>query len=1010
MLVSTILVMLIMPQLSENSLYTDPVSKHAFLVDRQAVIDAFYLNFIGFVSLYSIVDDKAVAVRTLGSSTRLSHINDDSPDWMLSVKHVLDQGIITTQIAEQLSKFAYLIKSGAIAPEDVSAVSVRTWLDKLHLQIHKPSLPIYKGLSDFYNGKIELSQLAQYLYHLSTTAHFKPISTELFQLGKKYSHVINANYDPTPIHNPSQVLPASSQSQPDQSNEVDDFIARVTLANFLELVGELSPRALSIIVVSKPAFDKLSTVFKTADIAVMVTTLNSLLLISPQLFKVLFDITAATKLPMFTSRLLEKLGGVDLSLVQSGIDKIFETAMTATLIGIVESAMNMPTEIMLYILSKGFGKFPITCATKFSKVKLSVFRKYGHDHSRIYAELDIVFRKLAVAKYGSAEYIAQSTLVKDLNRLYTTFNGTAEVAKLHDYIVSIANEDKISDPYRLNLLCGVVVPFNPNPSSATVSSVTQICLKFTTQLTALQVYPMLYRSGYIGVGYKLIRPTILTEHSSGDITDSDLIKFADAFHDATLLFELKDSSSIQNLGDSADSLVGSLLYDLKKDLQALPQKLALLRHAMTNPGMNTEDRLKTIATAIVGAHTSLNDLKAMIAGFDSRLETFVFDNLFIAAASDEVGRGEIGPHKQLSFDEVGEILRYNQVHMPVIRSDMTVEEKYEVFRKESVKIKPQAISKLELNDDDYDDLTIGFDKFNRYKHGGNAVKFIKSWNVNLPNNTFANKSYLDDLKSRGITELTVIPAFHGTGSVAASMILRYGFTVISENGGSGTVATVGRMLGDGIYFSDALDKVAQYIGDDGFSRGIGTQGYIFEMDAYLGVRKDSAYDRETPYADWYSAGVPGYVDEFTTVSPEWCVIMPLRQLVVKKVHLVELVDGGYIDRVKTRQSARQQRRMEESETELNEQVEISNQSQHVQHTTNYTFMDGNIPIDWNHTVRIEEFEPALYGHPEIDCTMHGPMIIFPSDTSSSKMVVNTGEFMRDHAKMSDWIAHLHRKV
>ena len=64
---------------------------------------------------------------------------------------------------------------------------------------------------------------------------------------------------------------------------------------------------------------------------------------------------------------------------------------------------------------------------------------------------------------------------------------------------------------------------------------------------------------------------------------------------------------------------------------------------------------------------------------------------------------------------------------------------------------------------------------------------------------------------------------------------------------NGVVQTTGRMLGNGVYFSNILTKALQYVGDDGYTRQSGTLGYILEMKAYIGqdgVHHRSARNRQ----------------------------------------------------------------------------------------------------------------------------------------------------------------------
>jgi hypothetical protein len=107
------------------------------------------------------------------------------------------------------------------------------------------------------------------------------------------------------------------------------------------------------------------------------------------------------------------------------------------------------------------------------------------------------------------------------------------------------------------------------------------------------------------------------------------------------------------------------------------------------------------------------------------------------------------------------------------------------------------------------------------------------------------------------------------------MILRNGFVILPSSDSSAT----GRMLGNGIYFSDISNKASQYVGDKGggVTRRFGTRGYVFEMEAELGL-----------YGKHYkSAGVGG---DKSTRSPEWAVYQPADQLRIYKAYYVELVN------------------------------------------------------------------------------------------------------------------------
>jgi len=151
----------------------------------------------------------------------------------------------------------------------------------------------------------------------------------------------------------------------------------------------------------------------------------------------------------------------------------------------------------------------------------------------------------------------------------------------------------------------------------------------------------------------------------------------------------------------------------------------------------------------------------------------------------------------------------------------------------------------------------------KWRHGNTGLKIIQSFNVDLEFPEFK------DFKEKH-PNTQIIPAFHGTGSVGASMILRFGFMVMT-----GKFEKAGKMLGHGIYFTNTLDKAIQYVGDKGMTRSSGTTGYVFEMDAFTGSSDE----------DFKAAGVGG--DGIR--SPEWCVFNPRAQLKITKAHKVVII-------------------------------------------------------------------------------------------------------------------------
>ncbi len=344
-------------------------------------------------------------------------------------------------------------------------------------------------------------------------------------------------------------------------------------------------------------------------------------------------------------------------------------------------------------------------------------------------------------------------------------------------------------------------------------------------------------------------------------------------------------------------------------------------------------------------------------------------------ASKEIFRDDvpIKPYEKLDENRIAQILKYNKVSPDTklvnkVKSSNDINKLILDFTANINEIKATLV---EGTPEYFERKTIEYDVFNRYRHGKIAPKILREFDVNLPNQLKLYNKFLTDNEGVEIMD----PVFHGTGSIAASMILRYGFAVISSNDS----LVVSRMLGNGIYFSTVIDKVSQYTSDYGYTRGIGTKGYIFRMKAALGqLGKD--YD---------SAGV---IDN-ETASPEWVVFHPEKQLLIYKAFEVEIVTKDTIDKLKKKHNINEATAVEiktfkeflrESESEL------------YKHATTFTFIDGNIPISKEKFIPFEEFNAKNFGnHVRLETSQLGPMVtIYHNDLNSQAFCVRyTSEFM-----------------
>lgn len=180
--------------------------------------------------------------------------------------------------------------------------------------------------------------------------------------------------------------------------------------------------------------------------------------------------------------------------------------------------------------------------------------------------------------------------------------------------------------------------------------------------------------------------------------------------------------------------------------------------------------------------------------------------------------------------------------------------------------------------DDIDSLkqeTVDINKTLNGRHGNVAGIVDKIFNINMDRTKFDEFVEKDKLNKKSSSKGQIRTMyFHGTGSVAINFIAKFGFRDIPM--GTPGISTAGKMLGDGIYLAENLDKSLSYISDGGFKKAY-QKGYIIVVDVCLGEPK-------VEYLDVNSIGGANSIR-----SPEWCIKKYDRQILVKKIIQVKSV-------------------------------------------------------------------------------------------------------------------------
>lgn len=180
-----------MNQISENSIYADEASKKEFLADKQLVIDAFLINFLGQVGLYQHGKKaKLVASLKTDDNVRLNAITDEHKDLAVTLKAAFQIGAIKLANGNRFTKFILELKQGKLQPEDVTDAAVRQLLKGINFKAFLPSQKMKVILNDFIDGGT-LSAAVKAIYQLvRVNKQYAPLGQEFMELARQYVGVL----------------------------------------------------------------------------------------------------------------------------------------------------------------------------------------------------------------------------------------------------------------------------------------------------------------------------------------------------------------------------------------------------------------------------------------------------------------------------------------------------------------------------------------------------------------------------------------------------------------------------------------------------------------------------------------------------------------------------------------------------------------------------------------------------------------------------------------------------
>jgi len=351
----------------------------------------------------------------------------------------------------------------------------------------------------------------------------------------------------------------------------------------------------------------------------------------------------------------------------------------------------------------------------------------------------------------------------------------------------------------------------------------------------------------------------------------------------------------------------------------------------------------------------------------AELRTFVT----IAPLLSNIHTSPVVPLKKLKSEDIRNALKYNKFEIAeVIKVRKRKGETYSETLKRTIKIADasqnkipkQKVEEVELTEKEIAEKTYNLNKkYHAGKHGSIGIQLLKEFNVSLPEEEW--KAFREEWKDKG--DGILYPMFHGTNGTAASMILRFGFAILSvKELSSAGGKYAGNMLGAGVYTAPNMDKVANYIGEQNYGQ-LGSIGYLFEIDQTLGEKNNH----------YRTMGHGG--DRIR--SPEYCSKYPRKQLKIVKCYKAVKSSLKHISKTASKNGVKLD---EAFENQIHKGILMESDELDMiidEGWTNFIFMDGYIPIGNNDALNFSFVTSQFYDDIQITQNQDGIVYSIKND-------------------------------
>ena len=177
-----------MELLTENTLYVSNEEKQELLKDNKVIADIVFLNYIGFLALYSInLKGRIKQYRFIeGKINQAKDIEDTNTDVSVSLKLAQEAGLFTNVTLIRYTKVIQKIKQGSLKPKDITNDFLKELYTLGRFGTTVKLRPKVKAIANkWLSGEIEMTDIPKEIYKISKMPEYKALLGDYYTFYKR---------------------------------------------------------------------------------------------------------------------------------------------------------------------------------------------------------------------------------------------------------------------------------------------------------------------------------------------------------------------------------------------------------------------------------------------------------------------------------------------------------------------------------------------------------------------------------------------------------------------------------------------------------------------------------------------------------------------------------------------------------------------------------------------------------------------------------------------------------